>query len=204
MPTLVEVYVVESDDSTGPFLGFGSMLDRALVFLHPQAAPQPELPRPIEPRSIRPGPTRPGPFRPAFPDRPGVAQRLHDEVVTGPVVAARRNGGRARCRIRNESSVLTLDGDVLPAPSDVEAPTAIQLDMDFYGDIDEVDLWPGPALPTAEEAAAAVLTLVSAAALSDPTAPTDPPPSGPDVGGARAHPGRRPWYCVICPGAVGC
>lgn len=215
MPTTVEVYHVEADDSTGSFLGFGSMLDPAMVFLHaPTAAPQqPDGPveqgpifpdGPVRPGPVRPGPVRPGPYRPDFPTQPVVAQRLHDEVVQGPAAPSGPTGARARCRIRSGVSVLTLDGDVLPAPTDVDAPTAIQLDMEFHGEIDDVQVPQGPGHPTAEEAADAVWSFVNEVALSDPPEPSDPPPSGPDVGGSRPHPGRRPWYCVICPGAFGC
>ena len=159
--------------------------------------------RSSRPARIRPGPIRPGPIRPDLSTQPIVTQRLHDEssAQAGEPSAP---GGRARCRIRSGLSVLTLDGDILAAPVGVSAPTAVQLDLAFSGDIDQVQVPQGPGHPTAEEAAAAVIDFVTDAALSDPPAPTDPPPQGADVDGYRPHPGRRPWYCVICPGAFGC
>ncbi len=214
MPTTVEVYRVESDETTGAFLGFGSLLDPSVVFLHPAAVepepdgpvePGPIRPGPIRPGPIRPGPVRPGPFRPDFPLEPRIAQPLHDEPAAAPAGPGAPQA-RARCRIRTDTSLLTLDGVILPAPTDVSvaAPTAIQLDIMFAGDIDVIDVPQGPGHPTADEAADAVMAFVTEAALSDPPAPATPPPAGPDVDDHRPHPGRRPWYCVICPGAFGC
>jgi hypothetical protein len=168
VPTTVEVYRVESDNTTGPFLGFGSLLDPAVIFLHPSAT----VPKPS-------GPVQPEP--------------------DGPEV-------RARCRIRTDAALLTIDGKILPAPAEVSgtAPVAVALDVAYAGDIDDVEVSQGPGHPTADEAAEAVLAFVTEAARNDPPTPTAPPPVGPDVDSYRPHPGRRPWYCVICPGAFGC
>jgi hypothetical protein len=204
VPTTVEVYRVESDNTTGAFLGFGSLLEPALVFIHPASSPR-EPDGPVEP-PIDPGPDRPGPYRPDLPTRPVIAQRSHDELghpgVGQPDLA---DVGRARCRIRSGLSVLTLDGELLAAPTVVSAPRSVQLDVSFAGEIGSVTVPQGPGQPTAEEAAAAVLAYVAEAARNDPPAPSDPPPVGPDVlSDSHPHPGRRPWYCVICPGAFGC
>jgi hypothetical protein len=226
--TVVEVYAVEPDNTTGSFLGFGSMLDPAIVFLHLAAPgpdptpdpgpvdpgpvrpgpikpgpikPGPVKPSPIKPSPIKPSPIKPGPVGPAAPDRPVVAQRLYDQVPTGVPLGQ----DRARCRIRSGLTVLTLDGQFLPAPAGVVAPRSVQLDLPFGGEIDVVNVPQGPGQPTAEEAADAVTSFLIDAALDDPDQPLQPPPSGPDVeADRRPHPGRRPWYCVICPGAWGC
>jgi len=168
VPTTVEVYRVESGNTTGPFLGFGSLLDPSLIFLHPPASAR-KLEGPIQPEAD--GPEMP-----------------------------------ARCRIRTDAALLTIDGKILPAPADVTlaAPIAVELDVAFAGDIDDVEVPQGPGHPTADEAADAVMAFVAEAARNDPPAPTAPPPLGPDVDDHRPHPGRRPWYCVICPGAFGC
>ena len=170
--TTVEVYAVDSEDRTGAFLGFGSLLDPIMVFLHTAAA----SPAPTKLSSRRP-------HRPA------------------PVA-----GRRARCRIRTDHTLLTIDGAILPAPEGVpgQAPVAIQLAVGFAGDIDQVQVPQGPGHPTADEAAEAVLAFVSDAAADDPKEPASPPPAGPDVYGRLPNPGKRPWYCVICPGAWGC
>ncbi|HET9647381.1 MAG TPA: hypothetical protein VFP34_04020 [Microlunatus sp.] len=208
MTTVVEVYAVEPDNTTGSFLGFGSMLDPAIVFLH-VAAPEPDPtpdpgpvdPGPVRPGPIRPGPIRPGPLRPAVPGEPVAAHRLQAEVPTGVPLGQ----DRARCRIRSGLTVLTLDGQFFPALTGVVAPRSVQLDLPFGGEIDVVDVPQGPGHPTAEEAAEVVTSFLMDAAIDDPSEPLQPPPSGPDVeADRRPHPGRRPWYCVICPGAWGC
>ena len=168
MATTVEVYAVDSEYRTGAFLGFGSLLDPIMVFLHTGAAPA----------------------------------KLRSRHHRVPVPTE----GRARCRIRTDHSLLTIDGAILPAPQGLtgQAPVAIQLDVGFAGDIDEVAVPQGPGHPTADEAAEAVLAFVTDAAADDPPEPSSPPPAGPDVYSTLPHPGRRPWYCVICPGAFGC
>jgi hypothetical protein len=169
VPTLVAVYQLQPDDSTGSFLGFGSILDPGVVFLHPPRAEPPSIKAQLQPVS------------------PSIAP-----------------GARVRCRISSDVE-MTLDGTVLEPPADVTfSPTAIALDTTFTGDVDHLDIPQGPGHPTAEEAADAVLSFLQDVALDDPAEPTGPPPDTADLGGAHPHPGRRPWYCVICPGAFGC
>jgi hypothetical protein len=100
---------------------------------------------------------------------------------------------------------MTLDGTVLEPPAEVpSAPPAIALDAAFGGEVDRIDVPQDPGHPTAEEAADAVLAFLWEVAADDPSEPADPPPSTADSGDTHPYPGRRPWYCVICPGAFGC
>lgn len=208
MSTTVEVYRVGSDNTTGEFLGFASLLDPTIAFLHPAAVAPPGSADPTSPDPIRPDPIGPNPitpdgprpYRPDFPLQPRIARPVHDEPAPGAAEA------RARCRIRTDSSRLSIDGTILPTPIGVTVtpPTAIQLDVAFAGDFDVVAVPQGPGHPTADEAAAAVMAFLIDAAADDPAEPASPPPVGPDVDTHPPYPGRRPWYCVICPGAFGC
>lgn len=209
VPTTVEVYRLEVGNVTGSFLGFGSILDPAIVFLHPSTADPDRPDGPVRP--IRPGPIRPDrPIRPRPPHaqselsvaQPVSAQFRQQDLATS---APGGTGTRVRCRITSGDTTRTIDGTVLVAPAGVSvAPTAISLDGAFTGEVDQVTLPYGPGHPTAEETAQVVLSYLQDAALSDPPAPTQPPPLTADKVGFSPRPGRRPWYCVICPGAFGC
>lgn len=175
--TRVYVYLVDPDSGqTLDFMAFGSLVTDRHVVLHHGRVQE---------------------------DDPQQPSKEQAETLTLPRPGV---GGPVRCLVVDDVGLEVIDGRALTdRQTPLEPPTGVRLNAPSACATDPVTLPPGLELPddVVREAYEAYLAAVS---LDDPEAPPYPAPRRQPLPPDPEDPpqGRKPWYCSIWPGAVGC